>query len=133
MTVPAKYTLTEAHFRIVELEREAALAARSRGGIMSYNADIVRAVLTGRLGLDGRGCMQAMDALDALVAERDAWEVAAKKISGARNRWKKRADAAEAERDEARRLLTLMRKRKGDFELPNYWKGEIDAALGEDA
>ena len=26
MTVPAKYTLTEAHFRIVELEREAAEA-----------------------------------------------------------------------------------------------------------
>ena len=38
---------------------------------MSYNANIVRAVLTGRLGLDGRGCVQALDALDALVAERD--------------------------------------------------------------
>jgi hypothetical protein len=42
--------------------------------------------------------------IDALVAERDEWEVAAKKISGARNRWKKRAEAAEAA---ARRVPAL--------------------------
>jgi hypothetical protein len=47
--------------------------------------------------------LRALAALDALVAERDEWEVAAKKISGARNRWKKRAEAAGAERDELRR------------------------------
>jgi len=39
---------------------------------MSNAADIVRAVLTGRLGTH-EAVVQAMDALDALVAERDGY------------------------------------------------------------
>jgi len=99
---------------------------------MTDHANIVREYLIHNPPYAESDDHSALAALDALVAERDEWEVAAKKISGARNRWKKRAEAAEADRDEARRLLTLMRKRKGDFELPNYWKGEIDAALGKE-
>ena len=43
-----------------------------------------------------------------------------------------RVVAAEARVTELEGLLTLMRKRRGDFELPNYWKGEIDAALAKE-
>jgi len=72
-------------------------------------------------------------ALDALVAERDEAVEMSRQMVAAYELAGEETEAAEKERDEARRLLTLMRKRKGDFELPNYWKGEIDAALGEDA
>jgi len=71
---------------------------------VSDHAAIVREVLTGVDGHALIGCQAALAALDALVAERDEWEVAAKKISGARNRWKKRAEAAEAA---ARRVPAL--------------------------
>ena len=71
--------------------------------------------------------------LDALVAERDEAVEMSRQMVAAYELAGEETEAAEKERDEARRLLTLMRKRKGDFELPNYWKGEIDAALREDA
>jgi len=76
---------------------------------------------------------EAFAALDALVAERDEAVEMSRQMVAAYELAGEETEAAEKERDEARRLLTLMRKRKGDFELPNYWKGEIDAALREDA
>ena len=39
---------------------------------------------------------EAVAALDRLVNDHDDWEKAAKSISGARHRWQKRAEAAEA-------------------------------------
>jgi len=68
---------------------------------MSGHADTIRKALECYYRVTGGdgdpSTMASLAALDALVAERDEWEVAAKKISGARNRWKKRAEAAEAE------------------------------------
>ena len=93
---------------------------------MTDHADIVREALRTPSTPCGDCTHDHLAALDALVAERvEAYD--------ALYAMRERAEVAEADRDEARRLLTLMRKRKGDFELPNYWKGEIDAALGEDA
>ena len=93
---------------ILELT-EAALTKIADGTILSTR---FREIAAAALAKDcSRGQWEPL--LDALVAERDEWEVAAKKISGARNRWKKRAEAAEAQVQQLKAaLLTIA-------ELPN--------------
>jgi len=113
----------------------------SRGGRMSDHAD------SGEYGLHtnwencegGPCCDEALAIMKALVAERDEWEVAAKKISGARNRWKKRAEAAEAENVLLREALTkILYASENNQEMSIIARFDAihaaaRAALGEDA
>jgi len=90
---------------------------------MSNAADIVRAVLTGRLGTH-EAVVQAMDALDALVAERDRWRAVACNV-------KDGTQAAEAEVARLREaLMPFVDKTRN---LTNFDLARAVAALGEDA